>query len=48
VFNKVDYVELFSANKIKYYHFKKEKRDEKTNKKKRLVKNKIKLKKERF
>ncbi|EAR82342.2 hypothetical protein TTHERM_01193620 (macronuclear) [Tetrahymena thermophila SB210] len=38
VFNKTDYVELFSANKIRYYHYKKEKRDEKVQKKKRLNK----------
>ncbi len=35
---KTDYVELYSANKIRYYHFKKEKREEKVLKKKRLVK----------
>ncbi|EGR30988.1 hypothetical protein IMG5_120040 [Ichthyophthirius multifiliis] len=38
VFIKTDYVELFSANKIKYYHFKKEKRNEKIQKKQRLNK----------
>jgi hypothetical protein len=36
---KTDYVELYSANKIRYYHFKKEKRDEKISKKTRLVYN---------
>lgn len=39
-FLKTDYVELYSANKIRYYHHNKEKREEKVQKKKRLV-NKI-------
>lgn len=34
---KHDYIEMYSANKIRYYHHKKEKRDEKVQKKKRLV-----------
>jgi hypothetical protein len=37
-FLKADYVELYSANKIRYYHHKKEKREEKMFKKKRLNK----------
>jgi hypothetical protein len=37
---KTDYVELYSANKIRYYHHKKEKREEKVLKKKRLVRRK--------
>lgn len=36
--NKTDYIELFSANKIRYHHFKKEKRTEKITKKTRLNK----------
>ena len=36
-FLKTDYVELYSANKIRYYHHNKDKRDEKVLKKKRLV-----------
>ncbi|KAM3144218.1 hypothetical protein pb186bvf_003680 [Paramecium bursaria] len=35
---KNDYIELFSSNKIRYYHHKKDKRDEKVNKKARFNK----------
>lgn len=35
---KADFVELYTANKIRYYHHKKDKREEKVNKKTRLNK----------
>jgi len=38
MFDKADYIELYSANKVRYYHHKKEKRVDKCSKKARIAK----------
>lgn len=38
MFDKADYVEMYSANRVRYYHHKKEKRLDKCSKKARIAK----------